>query len=164
MALICRLRYPPLVNAAYGFFPLAQIGYSTVLISTYSTTKSKRIPASKRIGPHNIDVLSILIGSLLGDGSLERKGDGTRFCFYQEKSHAEYLLWLHSRLFELGYCKEEIPKIMSRSGEKGLRYYLRFRTFTFSSLNWIYEGFYKNSKKVLPEFIEYYLNPEGLAI
>lgn len=124
----------------------------------------KRISAEKRIGPHHIDVLTILIGSLLGDGSLERKGRGTRFCFYQEKSHAEYLLWLHSCLSKLGYCKSEVPKIITRSGLKGSRYILRFRTFTFSSFNWIYEGFYPKGRKVLPDFIEDYLNPQALAI
>lgn len=112
---------------------------------------SKRIPAERRIGPHNIDVLTILIGSLLGDGYLEKRGVGTRFCFYQEKSHAEYLLWLHSRLSELGYCKPEIPKIRTRSGIKGERYILRFITYTFSSFNWIYEGFYPKGLKVLPD-------------
>lgn len=125
---------------------------------------SKRIPAERRIGPHNIDVLTILIGSLLGDGYLEKRGVGTRFCFYQEKSHAEYLLWLHSRLSELGYCKPEIPKIRTRSGIKGERYILRFITYTFSSFNWIYEGFYPKGLKVLPDLIKDYLNPQALAI
>jgi hypothetical protein len=125
---------------------------------------SKRIPAEKRIGPHNIDVLSILIGSLLGDGYLEKRGRGSKFCLYREKSHAEYILWLHSRLSELGYCKPEIPKITTRSGIKGERYILRFRTYTFSSFNWIHEGFYSKNRKVLPNFIEDYLNPQALAI
>jgi hypothetical protein len=33
---------------------------------------SPRVPSIKRIGPHNLDILSILIGSLLGDGTMEK--------------------------------------------------------------------------------------------
>jgi hypothetical protein len=51
-----------------------------------------RLPSLKRIGPHNRDILSILIGSLLGDGTMEKDGNGSRFAFYQEKTHGEYLL------------------------------------------------------------------------
>jgi LAGLIDADG DNA endonuclease family len=46
----------------------------------------------KRIGPHNIDILCVLIGSLLGDGSMEKDGNGCRFSFYQKGEHIEYLI------------------------------------------------------------------------
>jgi len=99
----------------------------------FSTPKVLSI---KRIGPHNINILSILIGSLLGDGTMERDGKGSRFAFYQEKTHGEYLLWLHKTISSLGYCKKEIPLIQTRHGINGeLRYIFRFRTFTYSSFN-----------------------------
>jgi hypothetical protein len=66
---------------------------------------SARVPAEKRIGPHNFLILSIIIGSLLGDGSMERYGNGSRFAFYQSKAHGEYLLWLHKTISSLGYAK-----------------------------------------------------------
>lgn len=53
------------------------------------TFKSPRVLSTKRIGPHNYEVLSILVGSLLGDGHMERDGDGSRFCFYQKGDHIE---------------------------------------------------------------------------
>jgi hypothetical protein len=58
------------------------------------TSNLIRIPADKRIGPHNKDILSIISGSLLGDGHAERRiqGKGTRITFYQEGSHVSYLL------------------------------------------------------------------------
>lgn len=31
-----------------------------------------------RIGPHNIDVLSLIFGSMLGDSTAEKHGNGTR--------------------------------------------------------------------------------------
>lgn len=125
-----------------------------------------RIPALKRVGPHNYDVLTIIIGSLLGDGSMEKDGNGSRFAFYQEKSNGEYLLWLHQSISSLGYCKPEIPIIQTRLGSAGqLRYIYRFRTYTYSSFNWIYEEWYpKGSRKIIPESIELYLSPTALAV
>jgi len=124
-----------------------------------------RVQSVKRIGPHNIDLLSVLIGSLLGDGHMEKDGNGSRFSFYQSKNHGEYLLWLHKRLFELGYCKKELPLIQTRLDYKGeLYYFYRFRTFTYSSFNWIHSAFYVNGRKVLPSFIKEYLSAETLAI
>jgi ubiquinol-cytochrome c reductase cytochrome b subunit len=55
---------------------------------------SPRTRAIKRIGPHNIDILSIIIGSLLGDAYAEKHGLGTRICFQQEDNHSAYLYWL----------------------------------------------------------------------
>jgi hypothetical protein len=53
---------------------------------------TSRVLSTKRIGPHNYDILCILIGSLLGDGSMEKDGNGSRFCFYQKGEHVEYVL------------------------------------------------------------------------
>jgi len=41
-----------------------------------------------RIGPHNEDVISVLVGSLLGDGHAERlKSGGVRIRFRQKANH-----------------------------------------------------------------------------
>jgi hypothetical protein len=53
---------------------------------------SSRISCLKRIGPHNYDILSLVIGSLLGDGSMEKSTNGSRFVYYQAKVNGEYLL------------------------------------------------------------------------
>lgn len=96
---------------------------------------------------------------------MERDGNGSRFSFYQAKSHGEYLLWLHSSLWNLGYCKSEIPQIMTRlNHNKEIRYLYRFKTFTYSSFNPIYEGFYSTGRKVIPPFIGDYLTPLALAV
>jgi hypothetical protein len=63
-----------------------------ILICNILPFSSSRVLSTKRIGPHNVDILSILIGSLLGDGTMEKDGNGSRFAFYQDKSHGEYLL------------------------------------------------------------------------
>jgi ubiquinol-cytochrome c reductase cytochrome b subunit len=108
---------------------------------------------------------------------MEKSKDGYRFVFYQKGDHIEYLVWLHAQIFKHGYCKENIPQIQSRlalrsqselgcyaGGNDKLAYYCRFRTFTFSSFNWIYDGFYNKGKKALPCWIEQYLSPVALAI
>jgi ubiquinol-cytochrome c reductase cytochrome b subunit len=128
----------------------------------FSTPKVRGV---KRIGPHNFDILSILIGSMLGDCSAELRSGSTRFCFQQEGSHIAYLLWFHSFVANLGYCAPNIPKILTRLGEGGLiRKVLRFKTFSYPSFNWIYYGFYPNGIKVVPVWIKDYLSPLALAI
>jgi len=51
-----------------------------------------RVPSTKRIGPHNYNVLCLLIGSLLGDGHMEKYAIGSIVCFYQKGEHIEYIL------------------------------------------------------------------------
>ncbi len=129
--------------------------------------KVSKIKGLYRIGPHNIDVISIIFGSLLGDAHGEKrlKGLGTRFSFYQEDSHVEYLLYLHKMLSELGYCNPKVPIITNRLGAKGkIRKIIRFSTWTYTSFNWIHDLWYKDNKKCVPECIGQYLTPLALAI
>ena len=132
---------------------------------------STKVRALKRIGPHNYEIISIIFGSLLGDGFAEKHGEGSRICFQQEGSHTGYLLWFHNYLSRLGYCSQTIPKLKNRLALHGkIRKISRFKTFTFSSFNWIEECFYIQDKvlnrriKVLPSCIEEYLSPLALAI
>lgn len=136
-------------------------------IYSKNTIKSIRLRANMRIGPHNKNILSILFGGLLGDAYAERriKGNGTRISFYQEGSHISYLLWLHNLIAELGYCNSKIPKIKTRLGQKGIvRKVIRFKTWTYTSFNWIHELWYKNNIKIVPSIISEYLTPLALAI
>jgi ubiquinol-cytochrome c reductase cytochrome b subunit len=94
-----------------------------------SQNKNKKIKSDKRIGPHNIDILSIIFGTLLGDGQAEKRVNGTRISFYQEGSHKSYLLWLHYLISNLGYCNSTEPKLHQRLGVKNkIRYVIRFKT------------------------------------
>ena len=126
---------------------------------------SPKLRAVKRIGPHNYDILCILIGSLLGDSSAERHGQGTRFCFQQEHSNNAYLLWFHSYISKHGYCNTDTPKILTRLGKGGkIRQLSRFKTFTFTSFNWIQEAFYINNIKTVPAMVGEFLSPLALAV
>jgi ubiquinol-cytochrome c reductase cytochrome b subunit len=129
--------------------------------------KISRLKGMHRIGPHNKDVISIIIGSLLGEGHGEKRllGKGTRFNFYQEAVHVKYLLFLHKLFSELGYCNPNLPIITTRLGSKGkIRKIIRFSTWTYTSFNWIYDLWYNNNIKQVPKCIEEYLTPLALAI
>lgn len=144
--------------------------FNEIIMYSLLPFSSPRVSSLKRIGPHNIDILSVLIGSLLGDATIEKDGNGSRFCFYQEHIHGDYLLWLHKTIYFLGYCRQEIPKINTRIStvDNNMRYYYRFRTYTYSSFNIIYDSFYyyKNNRriKIVPLFMEHYLTPLALAV
>lgn len=124
-----------------------------------------KLRSHSRIGPHNYDILSIIYGSLLGDGYAEKHGNGTRISFYQEHSHKDYLLWLHNYFSKKGYCNSKLPKIQTRLAANGkIRYIIRFKTYTYTSFNWINNIWYINGKKVIPHNIEEYLSPLALAV
>lgn len=128
---------------------------------------AKRIRSTSRVGPHNNDIISIFTGSLLGDGHAELRPDGrgTRLGFYQEASHQEYLLWFHNLVASLGYCNPTQPLIQTRLGSGGvIRSILRFHTYTYSSLNFLYYEWYVKGVKVVPANISDYITPLALAI
>ena len=116
------------------------------------------IKSIKRIGPHNIDVLSIFVGSLLGDAHMSKVSYYSyRIRFEQGKNHKDYIFWLHKILKLLGYTSTK-PIFQDKN------YY--FYTYSYSSLNYIYNEFYKKNKKIQPNknFLELFLTPLALAI
>lgn len=142
---------------------------SIVFINIYYSIEkiAKRVRAEARVGPHNNDILSIFYGSLLGDAHAERRiiGSGTRLSFSQESNRQQYLVTLHQIISDIGYCNPNTPIIQSRIGLGGkLRYIIRFHTYTYSSLNWLHECWYKNGIKVVPDNISDYITPLSLAI
>lgn len=141
------------------------------------------VRANKRNGPHNKEVLSVIIGSLLGDCYGNRKSkEGLRFVFKQSIKNKEYLMWLYQFFFDRGYCSNLIPKqyftkLKVRSeikeysrlpAQRGIpgasRRRFEFNTFTFRSFNWIHKMFYKKGVKYIHPDIEHYLDPLALAI
>jgi hypothetical protein len=115
-------------------YNLFLIYFSLLLITPiYLNNKPKvnRLKGIYRIGAHNKDIISIIFGSLLGAAHGEKRllGLGTRFNFYQEAVHVEYMLFLHKLLSELDYCNSKLPIITTRLGNKGkIRKIVRFST------------------------------------
>lgn len=127
------------------------------------------VKAKNRIGPHDKDVISVIMGSLLGDAhGNKRFVEGTRICYRQSIIHKEYLLWLYQFFNNRGYCSNLEPRIYTQSLkingiEKKYNGY-EFNTYTFRSFNWIYKMFYKKGKKIIHSNIGNYLTPLALAI
>jgi ubiquinol-cytochrome c reductase cytochrome b subunit len=57
-------------------------------------SKIKKLTSKERIGPHNKDIISMIVGSTLGDTHLEKRtnGIGTRVIFEQSNNNVEYLM------------------------------------------------------------------------
>ncbi len=136
----------------------------------YRTFHTK-VRAFNRIGPHNQDIISVIVGSLLGDGyASARTIEGTRFSFKQSIIHKDYLFWLYEFFYSRGYCSNLTPRIYTRKlnkkNSKEIKVYngYEFNTFTFRSFNWIHKLFYKKGKKTINSKLDNYLTPLALAI
>ena len=142
-------------------------------------TKAGRIKAINRVGPHNKEILSIIIGGMLGDFWADKISGKTlpsiRFQIEQSILNGGYIAFLAQVFYNNGYCSNDNPKLVKkhegiddkRTDKTVIRHNFRLTLFTFTSLNWIYEGFYKelNGKKVkvVPKWITEYLTPCALA-
>ena len=132
---------------------------------------TKNLSAEKRIGAHNKDVISVLVGNLLGDGYGEKRNNSTRFQIHIQSLNAEYVFWLHKFFALKGYCSPIKPHIKKKIGKKNKIYFsMTFKTFSFSSLNFLYDSFYKENKqtkkksKCVPTNIDCLLTEQALAI
>ena len=147
------------------WFKFFDIESNVLILSTVLPFISPKTKSKSRIGPHNYDIYCILMGSLLGDAFAEQQGNGTRICFQQEHLNSQYLLWFHNYLSKFGYCSDTTPQITTRLGTGGkLRYVSRFKTYTFTSFNWIHIAFYNKNTKIVPNNIEEYLSPLALSV
>jgi len=123
--------------------------FSKVPINTLNSNKRTfftKVKASKRIGPHNQDVISVIIGSLLGDAyASARSIEGTRFVYKQSVIHKDYLFSLYDFFHTRGYCSNLQPRLFSvyikkesiTSSTLCKKEYFRyeFNTYTFRSFN-----------------------------
>ena len=144
-----------------------RIGQGT---SLHSRDPDPRGPGGP-VGPHNEEVISVIIGSLLGDSDLEKrkKGIGTRIIFEKCNRNIEYLMWFHNFFASRGYCSTNKPKLNTRI-KKGNKvfYHYRVSSYTYTSLNWLHEIFYINNGKsyvkVISNNLYNFLTPLSLAI
>ena len=131
-----------------------------------------RTKAITRIGPHNKQVLDIIICGMLGDFGAEKiTGNllpSIRFNIEQSISNTAYIHHLTLLFYNLGYCARPIPTLVPKSDKEiENRFKYRLSLFTFTNFIWIYDSFYKtvNGKtvKCVPFYIGDYLTPIGLA-
>jgi ubiquinol-cytochrome c reductase cytochrome b subunit len=158
---------------------LQRIRYMS-LFCTYNFYFSKpRIKALYRIGPHNIDVLSVIVCGMLGDWWGDKlvysSGYSIRFHIEQGIVNSAYIHHLSSLFIHWGYCSKSMPKLVTKKENKTNklldskfnRSNYRLTLYTFTSLSWIYDSFYKKTDKgiikVVPYWIEDFITPIGLA-
>jgi LAGLIDADG DNA endonuclease family/Cytochrome C oxidase subunit II, transmembrane domain len=125
-----------------------------------------RCRAINRIGPHNIDVISVIFGLLLGDGyASNRSGEGVRISIKQSIIHKEYLFSLYYFFFFRGYSFNSEPRLCNKKnkGRNKIYPFYEFKTYRFRSFVWIYNLFYSKGKKVVKLELEKYLTPRVLA-
>ena len=154
-------------NCKYDFFDC------TYITSTMLPINKPRTKAILRIGPHNKEVLDIIICGMLGDFWADtipgKLLNSTRFQIEQSISNAAYIHYLTLYFYSLGYCARPIPVLIKKKDtiiENRFNY--RLTLFTFTNFNWIYNSFYTEVKggkviKKVPLFISEYLTPKGLA-
>lgn len=142
------------------------LNISKLVSKTQKRDFHTRAKADKRIGPHSSEVISVIIGSLLGEASGNyRSGEGARFAFKQSIIHKEYLFWLYNFFYSRGYTNSE-PRLLHKNLKRDNKNHpmYEFNTFTFRSFNWIYDMFYKRGKKYINLNLESYLTPLALAV
>lgn len=138
-----------------------------------------RTKALHRIGPHNIDVLSIIICGLLGDWWGDKiKGQispSIRFNLEQGINNSAYIHHLNLLLYNLGYCSSITPKLVVKSesiedkrlNKSEIWFNYRLTLFTFTNFLWIYNSFYSKINgitiKKITLGIEKFITPIGLA-
>jgi hypothetical protein len=114
-----------------------------------------KLKSTQRIGPHNIDVLSVIFGGLLGEGHVEKRsiGESYRLKFTQSNNNVEFLTWFWKNFSSRGYCNANFPKLTRRNPSKyknRATFEYNLNTYSFKSFKWIHEEFYKNGVKVMP--------------
>lgn len=120
---------------------------------------------AQQLGPHRREIIDTVVGSLLGDGWGEKRSNKTRFHFHYSSKNVEYLAYLQNLFYKNGYCSSSERKREKSIGKSGKIYYsIRTRTFSFASFNYLYDAFYIEKKKVVPEKIGELLNARALAI
>lgn len=131
-----------------------------------------RCKAINRIGPHNKQVLDIIICGMLGDFWADnipgKQLDSIRFNIEQSISNSAYIHHITLLFYNLGYCARPVPTLIAKSDRLiSNRFNYKLTLFTFSSFVWIYDSFYRREEgltvKRVPVFISYYLTPLGLA-
>jgi hypothetical protein len=105
---------------------------------------------------------NIIVGTLLGDGCLERNGRYTRLIIDHSMKQAKYVEWLSNELRTLPHSLIKKKRLDSRTMKTYEHYILR--THTSCELEKYFDMFYPQKVKRIPEHLRTIINPQILAI
>lgn len=125
------------------------------LYSSYLAFIEPKTKSSNRIGPHNKDIISIFTGCLLGDAHMTKNKNSYHIRF--EQIPTSYIFWLSKQIKNLGYS-------CSLPQKEGNTYH--FYTYNFDSLDFLYNQFYMDNVKKLPDiaFLDTFFTRQAFSI
>lgn len=136
-----------------------------IYLAIYMPFGGPKIKSQNRIGPHNRAIIDVLIGNLQGDAHGELRSGAPRFSQHMSSRNREYLGWLHKFYSSHGYCSTKPIKYKIQIGKQGKQYYSgKQNTYTFLSLKWVYDLFYVDRIKKVPNNIEKWQTARALSI
>ena len=105
----------------------------------------------------------LVIGSLLGDGYLEKRGKSVRFGFSQSGQRMFYVKWKYEQLCDL--VDEPIKCYEYTDHRTGRKYSVcLFKTRAHPWFGELYPLFYRSGEKVIPPEIKRMLTPFTVAV
>lgn len=113
----------------------------------------------------SLEQKEVLIGTILGDGILERHGNYTRLRVCHGKKQKNYTQWKYNI-----FCNLTTNKVKCFPSEKHWKtgkiyYYCKFDTICAKELNWYHKIFYVNGIKQVPKnIINLLTKPLSLAV
>src|SRR5258705_12590844 len=121
-------------NCDYDFFNF------TILCHTMLPINKARTKALLRVGPHNKDILDLIICGMLGDFWADnipgKKCNSTRVQIEQSIINSAYIHHITKYFYKLGYCSKLIPVLVKKQNENiENTFNYRLTLFTFTSFN-----------------------------
>ncbi len=104
----------------------------------------------------------IIIGTLLGDGHLEKNGRYTRLRIDHYNKHKEYIFWLAKELTPFSLTPRIISEIDKRNGKVYTRWH--FSTKSLPLFDEFQKLFYVGKRKIIPTNFGELITPLSLAI
>jgi len=126
--------------------------------------QKKWIPIKQRLQLSSMQE-SVLIGSLLGDGTLRlgKKAINVNFKAEHGLKQKDYLWWKYKVFRNWVFTEPKLSYRYNKNGERYLKSWW-FHTVRHPILTKYWKEFYKNGKKVIPNSVGKYLDPIVLAI
>lgn len=128
--------------------------------TTHSIMHANEVERHKQEMKLNSVQRSILVGTLLGDGHLEKQDRSQTYRLKIEHAigQREYVDWLYSEFKRLVGTPPQLKKRIDRSDS------YHFATYSLGTFRFYAQQFYRGKKKVVPRLIRKLLDPLALAV